>query len=90
MILTKLMETKIPESKNSVTEMMQPHEKKVQKIKVINITEEGRYGGPQSRITKVAYFLKDKRVETTVIFVFNFCVHLLPKNFQNSWFVYYC
>ena len=36
-------------------------------LKVINITEEGRYGGPQSRITKVAGILKGMGVETTVI-----------------------
>lgn len=36
-------------------------------LKVINITEEGRYGGPQSRITNVAGILKGMGVETTVI-----------------------
>ena len=37
------------------------------KLTVINITEEGRYGGPQSRIAKVAGVLKDMGVETTVV-----------------------
>jgi len=37
------------------------------KIRVINITEEGRYGGPQSRIAKVANLLVDMGVETTVV-----------------------
>lgn len=37
-------------------------------LKVANITEEGRYGGPQARITNIADKLKEKRIETTVIF----------------------
>jgi glycosyltransferase involved in cell wall biosynthesis len=36
-------------------------------IKVANITEEGRYGGPQSRIAKVARILNKMGVKTTVI-----------------------
>ncbi len=37
------------------------------KLQVINIIEEGRYGGPQARIAKVAVGLKDMGIETTVI-----------------------
>lgn len=36
-------------------------------LKIINITEEGRYGGPQSRIVKVAVLLQDIGVGTTVV-----------------------
>jgi glycosyltransferase involved in cell wall biosynthesis len=36
-------------------------------IKVANIVEEGRYGGPQARILTVAECLKDYDIETTVI-----------------------
>ncbi len=36
-------------------------------IKVANIIEEGRYGGPQNRIVSVAQRLKDKGIETIVI-----------------------
>lgn len=49
------------------------------KIKVLNITEEGRYGGPQSRITKVAGLLKDMGVETTVV-----CPVFDSENFVNE------
>jgi len=38
---------------------MRSLEEKKRRIKVVNITEEGRYGGPQSRIAKVAALLKD-------------------------------
>lgn len=40
-------------------------------IKVANIIEEGRYGGPQARIIAIAKRLKDKGIEIVVI---------LPKN----------
>lgn len=40
----------------------------MKQIKVINITEEGRYGGPQKRICEVASRLKHLGVETYVIF----------------------
>ncbi|MFK8102549.1 MAG: glycosyltransferase [Saprospiraceae bacterium] len=36
-------------------------------LKVINITEEGRFGGPQKRITEVAEGLKTYDIETVVI-----------------------
>lgn len=49
------------------------------KLKVLNITEEGRYGGPQSRITKVAGLLKDMGVETTVV-----CPVFDSDNFLNE------
>lgn len=37
-------------------------------VKVINIIEEGRYGGPQARIAQVASILKDDGIETIVVF----------------------
>lgn len=46
-------------------------------IKVANVIMEGRYGGPQARITSIAEKLKENSIETIVIF---------PKN--NSAFFY--
>ena len=37
-------------------------------IRVANITEEGRYGGPHKRIMEVAAGLKERGFETTVVF----------------------
>lgn len=39
-----------------------------ERLKVVSINEEGRYGGPAARITQVAAALKEDDVETTVIF----------------------
>ncbi|MDQ3812969.1 MAG: glycosyltransferase, partial [Armatimonadota bacterium] len=39
-----------------------------QSLKVANIIEEGRYGGPQARITTVAARLKEHGIETIVVF----------------------
>ena len=56
-----------PRSSDKVMQQLIYCNEKNEKLKVIQITEEGRYGGPQSRITKVAGLLKDMGVETTVI-----------------------
>ncbi|OQX56496.1 MAG: hypothetical protein B5M53_01090 [Candidatus Cloacimonas sp. 4484_209] len=40
----------------------------IKRIRVANIIEEGRWGGPQKRIASVAYALKKHNVETVVIF----------------------
>ena len=37
-------------------------------IKVANVVEEGRYGGPQARIIAVAKKLKENNIETVVVF----------------------
>jgi len=37
-------------------------------VKVANIIEEGRLGGPQIRIAEVARCLKEQGIETTVIY----------------------
>ena len=37
-------------------------------LKVANVIEEGRYGGPQARITAVAEKLKENGIETVVVF----------------------
>ncbi len=37
-------------------------------IRVVNITEEGRYGGPHKRIMEVAAGLEKRGIETTVVF----------------------
>jgi len=50
---------KVPSTRSSSDTIMRSLEEKKRRIKVVNITEEGRYGGPQSRIAKVAALLKD-------------------------------
>ncbi len=55
-----------PSLKVMIRQINDEHREK-KTLKVINITEEGRYGGPQSRIAKVAGVLKDMGVETTVV-----------------------
>ncbi len=44
-------------------------------IKVLNVTEEGRGGGPHGRIAQVAHFLRGKGVETIISFPKNGSEH---------------
>jgi glycosyltransferase involved in cell wall biosynthesis len=46
---------------------MQPWFERIQLVRVANIIEEGRLGGPQVRIAEVAKHLKKVNIETTVI-----------------------
>ena len=43
------------------------NEKDQDKLYVINIDEEGRFGGPEKRIVQVASALKNYNIETTVV-----------------------
>jgi glycosyltransferase involved in cell wall biosynthesis len=79
LILDNLRDTKVPGTRSSSDTLMRSHEEKKQRIKVLNITEEGRYGGPQSRIIKVAGLLKNMGIETTVI-----CPVFDSDNFLNE------
>ena len=55
-----------------------PGSKHTAVLKVINITEEGRFGGPQKRITEVAEGLRKHDIETIVI-----CPTENSERFQN-------
>ena len=39
----------------------------IDKIRILNLTEEGRWGGPQARIALIAGQLKDAGIETLVV-----------------------